>query len=142
MMRGPPGLPVTMQQLGRPRSTIVGVMLESGRLPGATALAPRTSTRPKALGRLGATEKSSISSFSTMPVPGTVMPEPKSRLTVCVSATALPAASVTERCVVPGVVRAAEARARHLDRDLVAAPGPGRARATTAGRCARAARAA
>jgi len=75
-------------------------MLESGRLPGATALVPCTSTSPKAFGWLGATEKSSISSFNTMPVPGTVMPEPNSRFTVCVVATALPAASVTEKCVV------------------------------------------
>jgi hypothetical protein len=45
MMRGPPGLPVTMK--GSPsRSRMVGVMLESGRLPGATAFAPRVSTSP------------------------------------------------------------------------------------------------
>jgi hypothetical protein len=45
MMRGPPGLPVTSR--GAPSfSTMVGVMLESGRLPGAMALAPRVSTRP------------------------------------------------------------------------------------------------
>ena len=45
MMRGPPGLPVTMKTLPS-RTRIVGVMLESGRLPGAMALAPRSSTRP------------------------------------------------------------------------------------------------
>ena len=45
MMRGPPGLPVTMKRFPS-RSTTVGVMLERGRLRGATALAPRVSTRP------------------------------------------------------------------------------------------------
>ena len=38
MMRGPPGVPVTRK--GRPsRNTMVGLMEESGRLRGATALA-------------------------------------------------------------------------------------------------------
>jgi hypothetical protein len=46
-------------------------------------------------------EKSSISLFSRMPVPGTVMPEPKGVLIVMVSATRLPAASLVERWVVP-----------------------------------------
>ena len=36
-----------------------------------------------------------------MPVPGTVIPEPKGVLIVSVMATALPAASAVERCVVP-----------------------------------------
>ena len=49
-------------------------------------------------------EKSSISLFSTMPVPGTVMSEPNSVFTVCVSDTALPCASTTEICVVPASV--------------------------------------
>src|SRR5271166_4283921 len=56
----PPGLPDTRNGIP-PRSTIVGVMLESGRLPGATAFAPRTSTSPNAFGTSGAMEKSSIS---------------------------------------------------------------------------------
>ena len=100
MMRGPPGLPVTMK--GRPsRETIVGVMLESGRLPGAMELAPRSSTSPYTFGRPTAFEKSSISLLSTMPVPGTVMPEPKGVLIVMVSATAPPRPSLVERWVVP-----------------------------------------
>ena len=45
MMRGPPGLPVTMKS--RPsRSRIVGVMLDSGRLLPATRFAPRVSINP------------------------------------------------------------------------------------------------
>ncbi len=100
MMRGPPGLPVTMK--GLPSfATMVGVMLERGRFPGAMALEPRVSTRPKALGSKGRIEKSSISLFRMIPVPGTVIPEPNRRLMVWVIATAFPSASVTERWVVP-----------------------------------------
>jgi hypothetical protein len=87
--------------MGRPSfSTISGVIEESGRLPGATALA----SAPTASQRFGVAlsiEKSSISLFSTMPVPGTVIFEPNSVLMVCVIATALPALSSTLICVVP-----------------------------------------
>jgi hypothetical protein len=100
MMRGPPGLPVTMK-IFPSRVRTVGVMLDRGRLPGAIALAPRSSTRPYTLGSPGAFEKSSISLLRTIPVPGTVMPEPKGVLMVMVRATALPAASQVERWVVP-----------------------------------------
>jgi hypothetical protein len=45
MMRGPPGLPVTMNSVPS-FSRIVGVMLERGRLRAAIAFAPRLSTSP------------------------------------------------------------------------------------------------
>src|SRR5262249_21415418 len=100
MILGPPGLPVTMNS--RPSfSTIVGVMLDRGRLRAAIAFAPRVSIRPYVLGRSGATAKSSISLLSSTPVSLAVMPEPYGVLIVIVSATALPALSLVDRCVVP-----------------------------------------
>ena len=50
-------------------STKVGLMLDSGRLPGAMALASAP-TSPYTLGVPGLAEKSSISSLSSTPVPG------------------------------------------------------------------------
>ena len=51
----------------------------------------------------GFTEKSSISLFKKKPVPSTIKPEPKPKLTVMVAATRLPSASNTEKCVVCGL---------------------------------------
>ena len=74
MIVGPPAAPTA--STGRsPSKTIVGDMLESGRLPGAGRLASEP-TRPKALGAPGAAAKSSISLFSTTPMPGTTTFEP------------------------------------------------------------------
>ena len=73
-MRGPPGAPAVMNSLPSLR-TIVGVIDESGRLPGAIALASPC-TRPNMFGVPGLAEKSSISLFSRKPSPGTVMPLP------------------------------------------------------------------
>ena len=64
------------------------------------AFASPMPTRPNALGLSGCALKSSISSLSRMPVPGTITPLPKYRFTVCVVATALPCASTTDRWVV------------------------------------------
>ena len=80
--------------------TIVGVIDDSGRLPGATALA-NAPMRPKALGAPGCAEKSSISSLRTTPDAASTTREPKSRFTVVVSATTLPSPSATHRCDVP-----------------------------------------
>ena len=76
MMRGPPGLPVTMKSL--PSLTrMEGLMLESGRFFGAMAFEPRVSIRPYDVGGLsGALAKSSISLLRITPVPCAVMPEP------------------------------------------------------------------
>ncbi len=73
-MRRPPGLPTT--RAGRPsRTTIVGVMFDSMRLPGAARLgsvpmSPLASVRP------GPALKSPISLFSRKPAPGTTIFEP------------------------------------------------------------------
>ena len=75
MMRGPPGLPST--NTGRPSfSTIVGVIDDSGRLPGAIALASPC-TSPNMLAAPGFTAKSSISLLSRKPVPGATTEAPK-----------------------------------------------------------------
>ena len=80
MMREPPGEPSTRNT--RPsRNTIVGAIDESGRLPGAMALAAPC-TRPNMLGTPGLDVKSSISSFSRKPVPGAITPAPNSPLMV------------------------------------------------------------
>ena len=73
-MREPPGVPSTMATLPS-RVRMVGVMEESGRLPGAMALASAPTT-PNWFGAPGLTEKSSISSFRRKPAPSTTMPEP------------------------------------------------------------------
>ena len=58
------------EQLAAVLSTIVGVMLESGRLRGAIAFAPRGVDEPVRVGRVRArSAKSSISLLSRMPVP-------------------------------------------------------------------------
>ncbi len=77
----------------------VGVIELSMRLPGTGALASNPIT-PKALGSPGLSAKSSISLFSSTPVPGATSPEPNSRLTVWVPATRLPSASMIEKWVV------------------------------------------
>ena len=66
MMRGPPGLPGTMNSAPS-RLTIVGLIEDSGRLPGAIAfLAPCTS--PNMFGVPGRVVKSSISLLRKNPV--------------------------------------------------------------------------
>ena len=73
-MREPPGVPITM--VGRPSFTrMVGDIDDSGRLPGATALASEPIT-PKMLGWPGTVAKSSISSLSAKPAPRTTTPQP------------------------------------------------------------------
>ena len=80
MMVEPPGLPVTMNSLPS-FSTIVGVIEDSGRLPGCTALAvPCTS--PKALATPGLAVKSSISLLRRKPVSPAIRPVPKKKLSV------------------------------------------------------------
>ena len=74
-------------------------MLDSGRLPGAMALAAAP-TSPYMFGTPAFTAKSSIWLLSRMPVPGTTMPEPNQPFSVIVPATRLPSASSTEKWVV------------------------------------------
>ncbi len=74
MIVRPPGLPVTMNSWPS-LVTIVGVMLDNIRLPGAARLGsvpmrPRSSVNP------GPALKSPISLLSKNPAPGTTMPEP------------------------------------------------------------------
>ena len=80
MMREPPGEPNAIAT--RPsRIRMVGAMDDSGRLPGAMALAsPWTS--PNRLGVSGATVKSSISSFISTPVPGAITLAPNAPFSV------------------------------------------------------------
>src|SRR5262245_56592353 len=99
VMKGPPEPPAATS--GRPsRTTMVGDMLDAGRLPGATALAA-VPTSPYVFGTPGATEKSSISLFRMMPVPGTMMPAPNDGLIVVVRTTASPAVATTDTLPVP-----------------------------------------
>ena len=86
-MRLPPGDPMIMRPFGP--STNVGVDEDSGRFFGAIALASAPMSW-KPFGTPGFTEKSSIWLFSRMPVPGTIRPEPKKKLSVRVAATRLP----------------------------------------------------
>src|SRR4029450_7846912 len=98
MIVGPPAAPT--ERMGGPSfRTMVGLMLESGRLPGPTALASAP-TRPKKLVAPGCAEKSSIWLFRITPVPGTTTFEPKLVLIVAVQATQFPAASAVEKWVV------------------------------------------
>ncbi len=99
MMNGPPLAPVTSSGRRSRSRTMVGVMAESMRLPGAMALASPC-TRPYMFGVPGRAAKSSISLFSRNPAPATVTADPYQPLIVVVSATALPRSSVTEKCVV------------------------------------------
>ena len=80
MMRAPPGLPITIASLPS-RVMMVGAMLLSGVLPGATALASPC-IRPNMLGTPGLPVKSSISLFITIPVPGTTLRTPNQSLSV------------------------------------------------------------
>ena len=92
MMRLPPGVPRI--STGFPSfATIVGLIELRGALPGAMAfaLAP---TRP------ASGVKSSISSFISTPVPVATTRAPNQSLSVYVIATALPAWSMIEKCVV------------------------------------------
>ena len=75
-MREPPGVPITSRHLA--------VLGENGRASSTTADACFGSiefaslpTTPNMFATPGFAEKSSISSFSTMPVPSTTTPEPK-----------------------------------------------------------------
>src|SRR5712672_3376550 len=78
---------------------MVGVMAESGRLPGAMELAELW-MRPNMLGTPILEVKSSISLFRRKPRPSTVTPDPKPPLRVYVLETALPSASTMEKWVV------------------------------------------
>ncbi len=72
------------------------------RLPGSIEFASRP-IKPYELGVFSRDEKSSISLFSKKPAPSTTIFEPNDRFSVVVYATALPAASITDRCVVCGL---------------------------------------
>src|SRR6185369_5905043 len=82
---------------------IVGVIAESGRFPGPMELAALC-IRPYMLGTPTFEVKSSISLFIRKPRPSMVTPEPKPPLSVVVLATALPSASMMEKCVVGGLL--------------------------------------
>src|SRR4051812_31856870 len=99
MIFGPPAAPTVITGFPALSSTIVGLMLDNGRLPGAMLLfsAP---TSLNLFGTPGKIEKSSISLLRTTPVPGTITLEPNVVLTVAVIATQLPAASAAAICVV------------------------------------------
>src|ERR1700723_4069558 len=94
MIRDEPGEPRTRNSLPSFR-TIVGVIEESGRLPGPLDLAGPW-IGPSLLGAPGFAEKSSISSLRRKPRPAAVTREPNQSLMVVVTATALPSASTTE----------------------------------------------
>src|SRR4051812_15114547 len=88
---GPPAAPAA--RIGFPFfKTIVGLMLDNGLLPGATAFASAP-IKPKKFGTPGCAEKSSISLLRTTPVPGITTLEPKLVFTVAVQATQFPSAS-------------------------------------------------
>ena len=91
IIRRPPGSPMPISRSGR--RTIIGAVLLSGRLWGATELAPpgRGSSRH-------------IPCASRMPVPSTTSPEPRLPPWVIVAATTLPSASAVDRCRVSGTV--------------------------------------
>ena len=95
MMRGPPGLPTTSISRPSGSSTMVGVIDDSIRLPGPTALASPC-TSPNMLGWPGADVKSSISLLRKKPAPSTTTRDPKPPLRVVVTDTAVPSASTTE----------------------------------------------
>jgi hypothetical protein len=61
---------------------MVGVIEESGRLPGSILLASDCTRLKSTLGAPGRVVKSSISSLSRKPRPGTVTPLPKNSLMV------------------------------------------------------------
>jgi hypothetical protein len=74
MIVRPPGLPVTINSVPS-RVTMVGVMLEIMRLPGAARLGS-VPTSPDSVVSPGPALKSPISLFSRNPAPGTTMREP------------------------------------------------------------------
>ncbi len=76
-----PKLPITRAVRPLGRATMVGVIEESGALPGWISLAAPV-TSPSALGSPGLAAKSSISLLSTMPVPGTTTLAPNQSLSV------------------------------------------------------------
>ena len=80
MMRAPPGDPRT-RKTDPSRVTNDGAIDESGRLPGAIALA-RPCTSPNRLAAPGLEVKSSISSFISTPVPGAMAWAPNAPLIV------------------------------------------------------------
>src|SRR5690242_17039258 len=93
MIVAPPGLPTVSH--GRPRRrTIVGAMLERGRLPPCGRLG---SGEPSAG---GAGSKSVSSLLSRKPYPGTAIPLPAICSIVLVKATTLPSRSTTVRWLV------------------------------------------
>src|SRR3954470_19016636 len=94
MIRGPPGEPITYANLPS-FTTIVGVMAESGRLPGPIAFAGPW-INPYAFGTPRFAAKSSISLFRRNPNPGTVTFEPNVSFNVVVTETAVPSGSTTE----------------------------------------------
>src|SRR6266403_2180811 len=100
IMVGPPGEPVTKLSLPS-RTRIVGVIELSGRCPGAMAFASDCINPNSAFGTPGCVVKSSISSFSKNPAV-LVTCDPYQLFSVYVLATAFPAASTTEKCVVCG----------------------------------------
>ena len=99
MMNGPPLAPVTSSGRWSLSRTMVGVIADSMRLPGAMALASPW-TRPYMFGVPGFAAKSSISLFRRNPPPVTVTADPYQPLRVVVRATAFPRLSATEKCVV------------------------------------------
>src|SRR6476646_9363236 len=99
MMNGPPLAPVTSSGRRSASRTIVGVIADSIRLPGAIALASPW-TRPYMFAVPGLAAKSSISLLRRKPAPVTVTADPYQPLIVVVSATAFPWSSVTEKWVV------------------------------------------
>ena len=74
IIRVPPGAPITISSLPS-LVTIVGVMLDNIRLPGAIAFASPP-IAPYIFNTPGFAEKSSISLFNKNPSPGTVTPLP------------------------------------------------------------------
>ncbi len=93
-MRLPPGVPST-STVWPSFVTMVGVIELSGRLAGAIAFASPC-TRPYRLGTPGLIVKSSISLFSSTPVPAAVTLAPNQSFSVYVTATALPQRSAIE----------------------------------------------
>ena len=78
-----------------------GLIDESGRLPGLMKFAG-DGLKPKGFFPFG-NEKSFISLFMMIPVMGSISRDPKRRLTVLVSETAMPKASAVDTCEVPGL---------------------------------------
>src|SRR5688572_22018184 len=88
IMVGPPAAP-RLKTAALSFTTIVGDMLDNGRLPAATAFASAP-TSPKELATPGSIEKSSIWLFMNTPVPGIITLEPNEVLIVAVQATQKP----------------------------------------------------